>query len=317
MRDFDSPWKDAFAFFLEAFLDLFLPRVGAAIDWSRGYESLDKELQSIVPNAELGKHYVDKLMKVWLHEGGETWILIHIEVQAQREKGFAERMFNYYCRLRSQYKRKIMSLAVLADNNPSWHPKLFTEEFFGNRVAFEIMTIKLLDWMSRQEELEASANPFAPLVLAHLQALATRKDPEQRLSWKIRFVKSLYGHGWDEKQVRELFRLVDWLMKLPEELESEFWEEISAYEKEKAMPFVTTPERLALKKGREEGRQEGRVETLRKTIRVLLEKRFKGVPQEDMRILESLTDPDLLEKIHDEAITAPGIESLRSLWTGR
>ena len=45
------------------------------------------------------------------------------------------------------------------------------------------------------------------------------------------------------------------------------------------MPFVTTPERLALKKGRDEGREEGRVEALRKANMLLLEKRFKNISQ--------------------------------------
>lgn len=52
MSDFDSPWKEALDRFLPAFLEFFLPTVHAAIDWDRGYEALDKELQQIVREGE-------------------------------------------------------------------------------------------------------------------------------------------------------------------------------------------------------------------------------------------------------------------------
>ena len=88
MSDFDSPWKEALEHFFPMFLAFFFPEIFAAIDWSRGYESLDNELQKIVREAEVGRRIADKLFKVWLHNGAETWILIHVEVQGQREDEF-------------------------------------------------------------------------------------------------------------------------------------------------------------------------------------------------------------------------------------
>jgi hypothetical protein len=59
-----------------------------AVDWSRGYESLDKELHRIMPESEVSNRLADMLFKVWLHDGQETWLLIHIEIQAQAEEKF-------------------------------------------------------------------------------------------------------------------------------------------------------------------------------------------------------------------------------------
>ena len=42
-----------------------------AIDWRRPYESLDKELQQITPNARIGRRLADKLFKVWRKDGQE------------------------------------------------------------------------------------------------------------------------------------------------------------------------------------------------------------------------------------------------------
>src|SRR5688500_1483006 len=97
--DLDSPWKEALEHFLEAFLLFFYPTIHAAIDWRRGYESLDKELQQITHDAHTGRRLADKLFKVWQKDGRETWLLIHVEVQGRPEQAFAERMFVYHYRI--------------------------------------------------------------------------------------------------------------------------------------------------------------------------------------------------------------------------
>ena len=63
--DYDSPWKEALDRFFEAFLALLFPEIHSQIDWSRKVESLDKEFQQVVRQAEVGRRYVDKLFKVW------------------------------------------------------------------------------------------------------------------------------------------------------------------------------------------------------------------------------------------------------------
>ena len=54
MTEYDSPWKEALDQYFERFLAFFFPEAHVAIDWSRRYESLDKELQQIVSDSELG-----------------------------------------------------------------------------------------------------------------------------------------------------------------------------------------------------------------------------------------------------------------------
>src|SRR5262249_18508080 len=111
MDDLDSPGKEILEQGLEVFLAFRFPHVHAAIDWTRQPEFLDKELQQIVREAEHGKRYVDKLVKVWLKDGREEWVLVHVEVQAQEEADFAERMYVYNYRLFDRYNRKVVSLA--------------------------------------------------------------------------------------------------------------------------------------------------------------------------------------------------------------
>ncbi len=85
------------------------------IDWSRGYAFLDKELQQIVRDAELGKRLADKLVQVWRKDGEDAWVLAHVEVQGQERPDFAKRMFVYNYRIFDRYDRPVASLAVLSD----------------------------------------------------------------------------------------------------------------------------------------------------------------------------------------------------------
>jgi hypothetical protein len=45
MSDYDSPWKEMLEGYFPDFMVFFFPEAYEDIDWARGYESLDKELQ--------------------------------------------------------------------------------------------------------------------------------------------------------------------------------------------------------------------------------------------------------------------------------
>src|SRR3954453_23206794 len=233
MGDFDNPWKEGVEHFFAQFLAYFFPDAYAAIDWSRRYESLDKELQQIVSESELGLRLADKLFKVWLQNGQEAWILIHVEIQNQRVPAFAERMFVYNYRIYDRHRQPVISLAVMGDEEPTWRPDHFGYGLFGCTMGIRFPIVKLLDYASQAERLEMMPNPFAAAVLAHLKTRETCADPAARRNWKLRSIKSLYDRGLDGEDVRQLFGFIDWMMDLPKGLNNLFWDEVSQYEKEK------------------------------------------------------------------------------------
>jgi hypothetical protein len=93
--NYDESWKEALSEYFEPFLSFFFPQVHQLIDWTQVPQSLDKELQQITASSETKKRFADKLYQVWLLDGQEVWILIHIEIQSQYETDFPEQMYIY------------------------------------------------------------------------------------------------------------------------------------------------------------------------------------------------------------------------------
>jgi hypothetical protein len=303
--DFDSPWKEALEYFLPHFLAFFYPQIYADVDWSNGYESLDKELHQIIRDARVPKGLADKLFKVWLKEGGEEWLLIHVEVQGQVQEPFPRRMFFYNSRAYDRYNKDVVSLAVLTDEQPEWREDHFEYGRWGGRTWLDFLVVKLLDYQGREAELERDPNPFAQVVLAHLHALATRQDPEGRRRYKVQLVKGLYDRGWTAEDVRQLFRLIDWMMDLPPELAQGFWGEINHWEEERRMPYVTSVERIGIERGRTEEIQE--------IITKTLQMRF-GLPGKRLAArIRKVSDLEQLRAMFETVFKANSLAEVRQL----
>jgi hypothetical protein len=261
--------------------------------------------------AELGRREVDKLVRVWLQDGGEAWVLIHVEVQSQQQADFAQRMYVYNYRLFDRYNRMVASLAVLSDEQPDWRPDRFGYSLCGCTVGIQYPVVKLLDYLPYLDTLETDPNPFAVLVCAHLRTQQTRGDPAARRGWKVQLIRSLYERGLSPEDVRQLFRVIDWMMDLPPELEDEVWHALDQIEKEKHMPYVTTVERRALEQGRDEGWQEALLDA----IEWSLQSKFGPDGVALMPEIRPLKDTALLRAIFRAIIGATRPDDLRQLWT--
>lgn len=303
--DQDSPWKEILEAYFPQAMQFFFPRTAALINWERPHEFLDKEFQQIARDAEQGRRYADKLVKVWHIEGEEIWLLIHIEIQAKPESNFAERMFSYNLRIFDRFGKPAISLAILCDSDSTWRPNQYSYNYPDTKLNFEFGTVKLWDYQTRWAELEASDNPFATVVMAHLKTQQTTKKPQERKSWKFSLIRRLYEQGWLEKDIRNLYRFIDWVMILPKALEVEFWEEFKQFEQERTMSYITTGERIGYERGREEGRQEGeQILVLR-----LLQKRFGELP-EQLRLDIQILSLNQLEELGEALLDFTAIEDL-------
>ena len=143
--NYDQSWKEALSEYFEPFLSFFFPQVHQLIDWTQVPQSLDKELQQITTSAETKKRFADKLYQVWLLNGQQVWILIHIEIQSQYERDFPQRMYIYNYRAFDLYHQPVVSLAVLGDERVNWRPNSYSYNLGGCRASLEFPVV--LQWV--------------------------------------------------------------------------------------------------------------------------------------------------------------------------
>ncbi|KAF0250134.1 MAG: hypothetical protein FD167_462 [bacterium] len=295
----DGPWKEILEIYFKEFMEFFFPKAYQEIDWSKGYVFLDKELQQAIRESEIKKRYVDKLVKVWLVSGQEKWVLVHIEVQGEKEKNFAQRIYVYNYRLYDRYNTQVASFVVLADERKNWKPENYSYEALGTKVELKYSMVKLLDYKKDWTKLENQTNPFSIVVMAHLQAQATRASADKRYSWKLKLAKMLYDRNYSKQEIIELFRFIDWIMKLPEILEDKLTTEITEYGEEKYMPYITYVERRGIQQGRQEGLQEGLQQGLQQgelmVVNRLLNRKLGKMDKQIIEEIEKLSITKLQE----------------------
>jgi len=157
----------------------------------------------------------------------------------------------------------------------------------------------------RREELEASRNPFAAVVLAHLDA-PRAKSPEQRFDVRFRLMRKLYASGMERENIGRLYRFLEWIMKLPQPMELEFREKVETeIEGKTAMPYLATFERLAMEKGRGEG--------LGEALRLVIRSRFGDAGLALLPAVEAVEDADRLRALIEALGRVERIEDLRAL----
>lgn len=278
---------------LPAFMAFFYKEAYDAVDWNRGYKFLDNEFRKIMRDSEQINRRVDKLVQVYLKSGEEVWILLHIEIQGYKDLDFPKRMFVSWYRIYDKHNRDVVSFAILSDDDTSWEPSGFEKTLLGTTVLHSYNSVKLLNYKGREAELEANANPFAVIVLAHLDMKATKNNPAARLPAKINRVDQLYKRGLTRKEIVHLFNFIDWLLTLPPLEALVFdaaWAEI---EEENRMPFVSRVERNAMERGLEQG--------LRESIIDMIEMKFQSVPDIILSRLNEIKELETLRQLRKRA----------------
>jgi len=295
---YDEGWKDAIRTFFPQFINFFFPSIAQHIDLSKGFEFLDKEL-SRISRKGLGRRRADTLVKVSLKDGAERWILVHVEVQGYPQEEFSRRMYVYNYRIFDRYGKDVVSLAVLTDEDKGFRPGAYRFELGGFRLEMDYPYVKLLDYRNRWSELEESENPFSVVVMAHLRSQETRRRVRERFSWKLSLTRLLYERGYGREEVLGLYRFIDMVLRLPEELEEEYHEEVIKEEGVREMAYITTAERIGMRKAEQE------------MVLEALEERFGIVPEDVKEVVRSQDDRDELRRWLRLAIRAGNLEEFR------
>jgi hypothetical protein len=310
--DMDGGWKDIIEDFTEEFFSFYLPEMHAAIDFAQGVKFLDRELNEIVSDSDNIRREADRLLEVYLKDGGAEWILIHIEVQSYRDRTFAERMYVYNYRIFDKYQRRPVSIAVLTDGDRNFRPDNFRMEQFGCVTDFSFPVIKLLDF--DPEGLAPERNPFAVVTRVQLAKLRSERNPDRRYSFRMELTKELYDRDYTKEQVIRLYRFIDYVLTLPKPKALEFKKELEEFEEGRKMPYVTSTERIAreegvmqgitqgITEGMMRGINRGQLENAREAVLDILEVRFGKLAAAMQEKINSCGDLRKLKKVLRQAV---------------
>lgn len=257
----DALWKSIVTEMLPDFIKFFIPKLYDVIDFEKKFEFLEQELEKIIKKSKKHRKYTDKLVKVFLKDGEEQWILIHIELQGYHDKEFSERMFTMFYRIYDSFQKKIAALAIFTDGEEGYEPSSFDYDYFHTKLHYEYFTYKILK--QSEKELIKSENPFAMVVLAGLYTLKTegksRTIYEKRYEFKKSLSKLLKNKGYDDKKFLDIMSFIDGIMFLPDELEIKYerdLKELMGGEKEMVAMELTNLYQLGIKQGTEKGIKE-------------------------------------------------------------
>lgn len=283
---------------------LFAPDVHSTVDFTKGYDFLEKELAALFSDGESGNRRVDKLARLFLKNGEEKWILVHVEVQGYREDEFAERMFQYFYRVYDKYRRKIFTIAIFSDENKVYRPDCYEYRYFDTELTYKYRSYKILD--QDEKELQESENPFAMAVLAGLYVLKSKKDLDKRYEFKIRLIRLLLQKSWSRQKIEGLFMFIDAILQLPSWYEDRFEQEVNQLlgKGERTMGLTWDKTNLAIMY-----MEKGSHEELTKTVLIQIRKKLKlDILSEEVTKSVQNASVEQLENIRDNIFDIETLE---------
>lgn len=166
---------------LPDFLRFIYPNADALFDFSRGLTMMDKELLAIVPDREQkkGKRVADLLVKAYLRDGTEKYILINLELEGSDDKALAERIYRYNVRIWDRYGVPVASIVFFTGHRKQPRPVAYRREVLDTLIDFRYRGVHIFD--KTEGELLAMDNICAFVALACQKSLLEGKVPDEEL----------------------------------------------------------------------------------------------------------------------------------------
>ncbi|MCZ8038162.1 MAG: hypothetical protein DWQ51_12460 [Microcystis wesenbergii TW10] len=155
--------------------------------------------------------------------------------------------------------------------------------------------------------------------MAHLKTKATTGKLPQREQWKWRLIRGLYEKEFEREQIIKLFEIIDNMMTLSSELQSNLESKIKQFEEERTMPLMSNMELRGIERGKEIGEEIGKeigkeigaLEKSRDDIKTVLTVRFGQISSEIEEIIGKMTNPTILEELLKLAATANSLAEFK------
>ena len=131
--------------------------------------------------------------------------------------------------------------------------------------------------------------------------MCIRDSPHARLDQKFSLTRRLFERGYDRQQIIGLYRFIDWVMALPEDLEFQYDRQVDEYQEKRKMEYLSSMERRAMERVRIVGIQEGEVIGRAATVQRQLARRLGMLSREDEQRVRSLSIT-MLDRLADDLL---------------
>ena len=207
----DLLWKAIIQELFEDFMAYFYPKTVEQIDFSKGYEFLDKELAKIDPVSDEKNRRADILVRVFLKTGERCWLLIHIEVQGYPDKQFPKRMFQMNYRAFDLFGLEVIGFAILTDDT-RYHPKSFKYGRWSSQMNYKFKTFKLKNY--QLEDFKNVENPFNAVMKTAWYGLKQNKlkTDEELFSLKFQLLRELLTQGFKRERITKIVDFIKYYM---------------------------------------------------------------------------------------------------------
>ncbi len=247
--DYDGLWKDAIERFLPRLLERVLPDLYADVDFSVKPEFLSNELRDVAQSDNNPAVYVDELIRLTLKNGGDAWILLHIEVQGPGGDAISGRMFNYMTLIYAHHKAMPVALAILTSRRPSEVIGEYSvDNHYGTKLSYTYNCFEV--YAQDDDKMLQSNNPFDLIFYAVKNT--SKNSQKKKYVLLLNLAKILASKGWSEADRRDLFSFIVRAVNLTDtELQQKFVAEITRGED--SMAELTFVEKYFKDEGRAEG----------------------------------------------------------------
>ena len=200
--------------------------------------------------------------------------------------------------------------------------------FGPSLTAFRFRICKTIDFSGKLDDPRYCHQQVLFIIAAHLGTQQHRHNPQQLKDFRLELTVRFSNEGYSPLEIRQLHRLIDWLMPLPDGLKIQFRNQLQQRLPDKSMPHITLFEELALKeglkegleKGLEKGIQKGLVEGLekgilqngREAILDVLDTRFGQVPDSVRERVNALGSEPTLKTLLRRAARASSLEEFQA-----
>jgi hypothetical protein len=231
-----------------------------------------------------------------------------------------KRLFIYHYRIFDKYGVHPLTLAILGDTSRKWRPTSYHHQSLGCRITFHFRICKTIDFEGKLDDPRYRHQQVFFIIAAHLGTQQHRHNPQRLKDYRLELTVRFSNEGYSLLEIRQLHRLIDWLMPLPDALKIQFRTQLQQRLPDKSMPHITLFEELALKEGLEKGIQKGLMEglekgilqTAREAILDVLDTRFGQVPDSIRDRINSLGSEPTLKTLLRRAARASSLEEFQA-----